>query len=309
VVNRSDSLYFTGEENMKKKRAKWGLLFCLPFVIVFLVFQLYPIIYSFYLSLTYQESNNTFTFIGFGNYTELAQDKVFWKSVLNTWKIWLMCFIPQLIAALILAVLLTQYHLKAAGFFRAVFYLPNLVTAASIGALFLAMFSWQTGSVNNILLALGIIKEKVNWMSSPAFAQGITSFIQWWMWFGYSSIILTAGIAAISQDVIESSIVDGANSWQRLFKITLPLLRPTMVYVLVTSLIGGMQTFDIPMTLSKGSAEPNKSLMTMVFYLYNMAFRNHDYPYGATISYGLFIIIVVFSLLFFRVMYGRKDKE
>lgn len=292
---------------MKEKRAKWGLIFCMPFVLTFLVFQLYPIIYSFYLSLTFQENNRTFIFIGMENYRDLLGDKTFWLSVANTWKIWLMCFIPQLASALLLAVLLTQYRVRGAGFFRAVFYLPNLVTAASIGILFSALFDWQTGSINSILVSLGIIDEKVNWMSSPAFAQGITAFIQWWMWFGYSSILLTSGIAAIPGEIVDASVVDGANNRQRLFRITLPLLKPTILYVLVTSLIGGMQIFDIPMTLTQGDGEPKKSLMTMVLYLYNMAFKNKDYPYGATISYGLFVIILVFSGIFFKVLYGKKE--
>ena len=292
---------------MKEKRAKWGLIFCLPFIVTFLVFQLYPIIYSFYLSMTFQENNKTFIFIGMKNYQDLVTDKTFWLSVLNTWKIWLMCFIPQITSALLLAVLLTQYKVKGSSFFRAVFYLPNLVTAASIGVLFAALFDWQTGSVNSILVSLGILKEKINWMSRPAFAQGITSFIQWWMWFGYSSILLTSGIAAIPKELVDASVVDGANDRQRLFRITLPLLKPTILYVLVTSLIGGMQIFDIPMTLTQGSGEPEKSLMTMVLYLYNMAFKNNDYPYGATISYGLFVIILVISGLFFKVLYGKKE--
>ena len=293
---------------MKEKRAKWGLIFCLPFLITFLIFQLYPILYSLYLSFTYQENSRTFVFTGLDNYQDLLHDAVFWKSVANTWKIWLMCFIPQLVSSLLLAVLLTQYRIRRAGFFRAVFYLPNLVTAASVGVLFAALFDWQTGSVNSILQSLGFIEEKVNWMGSPAFAQGITSFIQWWMWFGYSSILLTAGITAISQEIIDASVVDGASNSQRLFRITLPLLKPTMLYVLVTSLIGGMQIFDIPMTLTKGDGEPQKSLMTMVLYLYNMAFKNKDYSYGATISYGLFIIILLFSRLFFKVLYGKKEE-
>ena len=293
---------------MKEKRAKWGLIFCLPFLITFLIFQLYPILYSLYLSFTYQENSRTFVFTGLDNYQDLLHDAVFWKSVANTWKIWLMCFIPQLVSSLLLAVLLTQYRIRRAGFFRAVFYLPNLVTAASVGVLFAALFDWQTGSVNSILQSLGFIEEKVNWMGSLAFAQGITSFIQWWMWFGYSSILLTAGITAISQEIIDASVVDGASNSQRLFRITLPLLKPTMLYVLVTSLIGGMQIFDIPMTLTKGDGEPQKSLMSMVLYLYNMAFKNKDYSYGATISYGLFIIILLFSILFFKVLYGKKEE-
>lgn len=295
--------------SMEKKRAKWGLIFCLPFIITFIVFQLYPIIYSLYLSMMLQESNRSFSFVGLANYGDLLGDKTFWLSVANTCKIWLYCFVPQLTVALLLAVLLTQYKVKGAGFFRAVFYLPNLITAASVGVLFKALFDWQTGSVNNVLVSMGLISDKVNWMSSTIFAQGITGFIQWLMWFGYSSILLTSGISSIPEEIIDASIVDGANSWNRLTRITLPLLKPTMLYVLVTSLIGGMQIFDIPMTLTQGSGEPKKSLMTMVLYLYNMAFKNNDLPYGATISYGVFIIIIIFSLIFFKILYGKEGGE
>lgn len=120
--------------------------------------------------------------------------------------------------------------------------------------------------------------------------------------------MLTAGIKAISSEVIEASVVDGANSVQRFFYITMPLLKPTFLYVAVTSLIGGMQIFDIPMTLSGGDGEPQKSLMTMVLYLYNSAFKNQNYAYGATVSYGLFAIILIFSILFFRVI-NPNQKE
>lgn len=294
---------------MREKRAKWGLIFCIPFVLSFLIFQLYPLIYSFYLSLTFQQNAKTFIFVGLENYQDLISDKVFWISVANTWKIWLLCFIPQLISSLLLSVLFTQYRIKGSGFFRIVYYLPNLITAASIGVLFSVLFDWQTGSINNILLKLGFISDKVNWMGSPIFAQGITGFIQWFMWFGYSTIIFTAGISAIPMELNEAAIVDGASPWSLLRKITLPLLRPTILYIMVTSLIGGMQIFDIPMTLSHGDGEPKKSLMTMVMYLYNMAFKNGDIPYGATISYGIFVIIIIFSMIFFRVLYGKKEER
>lgn len=189
------------------------------------------------------------------------------------------------------------------------FYLPNLVTAASIGILFGVLLDWQTGTVNKILLQLNLIEEPVNWMGSPSFAQGITSAIQWWMWFGHSTILLTAGIKAIPNEVIESAVVDGAGSVQRFFRITLPMIRPTLLYVVITSLIGGMQIFDIPMALTGGDGEPQKSLMTMVLYLYNSAFKNKNYAYGATVSYGLFAIILIFSVLFFRVLNPKEEGE
>lgn len=292
-------------EAMNRKRAKYGYLFVLPYVIIFLIFQLYPIIYTLVLSF---KDGETEKFVGFKNYVHLLGDQVFWQSVANTWIIWIGCIIPQIIFALILAVLLCQYRIKGAKIFQALFYLPNLVTAASIGILFSVLLDWQTGSFNKILMACNLIDEPVKWMGSPVFARSLTSLIQWWMWFGHSTIILTAGIKAISGDIIEAAIVDGSNSRQRFFYVTMPLIKPTLLYISVTSLIGGMQIFDIPMALTGGTGEPKKSLMTMVLYLYNSAFKNKNYAYGATVSYGLFVIIVIVSLVFFRVLNPKREE-
>jgi len=294
---------------MKQKRAKYGYLFVAPFFITFLVFQIYPIAYTLYLSFTKDITNRESAFVGLENYIHLVTDSVFWKSVGNTWIIWLGCIIPQIICALLLAVLLSQYKIKGAGFFRAFFYLPNLVTSASIGILFGILLDWQTGTFNKVLMSIGMIQEPVHWMGSPLFSRGLTSFIQWWMWFGHSTILLTAGIKAISSDILEAAIVDGTSHRQRLFYITLPLIKPTTLYVVVTSLIGGMQIFDIPMTLTGGTGEPQKSLMTMVLYLYNSAFTNNNHPYGATVSYGIFFIILVCSIIFIRVLNSKPETE
>jgi multiple sugar transport system permease protein len=122
------------------------------------------------------------------------------------------------------------------------------------------------------------------------------------MWFGHSTIILTAGVKAISPELIEAAVVDGAGNGQRFFHITLPLLRPTLLYVAVTSLIGGMQIFDIPIALQGSQGGSSRSLLTMVLYVYTTAFTNKNYSYGATVSYGVFVIILVFSLIFFKVI-------
>lgn len=293
---------------MKSKLSKYGYLFTAPFLIGFLVFQLYPILYTFNLSFTRETERRKLVYAGLRNYFYLMKDTVFWQSVSNTWIIWIGCIIPQIVCALVLAVLLSQYRIRGAGFFRALFYLPNLVTAASIGVLFSVLMDWQTGTVNKLLLAAGLIREPVYWLGNPYAARSLTSIIQWWMWFGHSTIILTAGVKAISQELIEAAVVDGAGNGQRFFRITLPLLRPTLLYVAVTSLIGGMQIFDIPMALTRGE-DANRALMTMVLYVYNTAFKNKNYSYGAAVSYGIFVIILGVSLVFFKFIAPRTAEE
>ena len=287
-------------KSMKIKKENYGYLFIAPFFITFVVFQLYPIIYSFCLSFQKWDGMTKMKFIGLKNYKYLICDTVFYQAVGNTWIIWVVNVIPQIIIAIFLAVLLNDSRLKCTSFFKAVFYLPNLVTAASIGVLFSVLMDWQNGTLNQLLISIGILKLPINWLNSPFFARGTVSLIQWWMWFGYSMIIFSAGIKAISEDIYEAAIVDGASRNQLFWRITLPLLKPTILYSVITSLIGGMQMFDVPMTLTDGAGSPEKSILTMSMYLYNMAFKSSNYGYGSTIAYGLLTIILVFSLLFYK---------
>ena len=300
------------------KKDSYGYIFIIPFFVVFLGLQLYHILYTLYLSFQQYDGISSAQFIGFGNYARLVKDPVFLKSIYNTWRIWLCNFIPQLIFGLGLAALLTQSRLKGRGFFRAVYFLPNLVTAASIGILFSILLGRQYGTINQILLRIGLIEEPIYFLGSPGLYgwgwPSITvSAILWWMWFGHSMIIFMAGIRAIPDNLYEAARVDGANGCQSFWKITLPLLRPIMIYVLVTSLIGGMQNFDIPYVIGEGvtlgTGEPQKVLLTMVMYLYNTAFKYGNRGYAAAIAYGLFFIILVFSIIIFVFMQRREKQE
>ncbi len=281
----------------------------MPFFIVALVFQLYPIVYTFGLSLTSPINLFENEFVGFANYQRLLTNEIFLKSIFNTWFIWLMNFIPQLVFALILAVILYEWNIRGKETLRTIYFLPNLVTAASIGVLFSVLLDWQTGTVNHVLQDLGIIQEPINWLQNRLITQGTVSFIQWWQWFGYTAIIFMAGLSSISEDLYEAAFIDGATRLQVFFGITLPLLRPIMLYVLVTSLIGGMQIFDIPRVLTDTRGGPDNAITTMVLYLYNQAFKNFNIGYAASVAYTLFFMILLFSILLFKYLGdNRKGK-
>ncbi len=292
------------------KKDNYGYLFIIPFFTIFLGLQIYPVLYTLYLSFQQYDGISKAEFIGMANYARLIKDPVFLKAIINTWRIWICNFIPQLIFGLGLAAMLTQVRIRGRNFFRAVYYLPNLVTAASVGVLFSILLGRQYGTVNQMLLKLGIIKEQIYFLGSPGWSSATVSTILWWMWFGHSMIIFMAGIRAIPGELYEAARVDGASGWQSFWKITLPLLKPIMIYVLVTSLIGGMQNFDIPYVIGEGvtmgTGEPQKILLTMVMYLYNTAFRWSNRGYAAAIAYGLFFIIIVFSVLIFIFMRRRE---
>jgi multiple sugar transport system permease protein len=293
----------------KLSKGKYGWFFIAPFFIVFLIFQLYPMLYSLYVSfIKWDGMSPESTFVGIKNYQRLFVYPIFLKSIFNTVFIWIMSAIPQMVIALLLAVILNEVKLKGKDLLRSVYFFPNLVTAVSIGILFSFIFDWQGGSVNIILNGLFHI-DKINFLLDENYSRAIISLTSFWMWFGYSMIIFMAGLKNISEDLYEAAKVDGANAVQRFFSITIPSLRPTIVYSLITSLIGGMQCFDIPYAFSKGAGGPNNATMTMVMYLYRSAFSNSNYGYGAAIGYALFIIIFVFALISFKFINGNTENE
>ena len=252
------------------------------------------------------------TYVGFRNYIDELSRVGFWRSFLNTWIIWLPNIILQMGSALFLAVVLTseQLKIKGEGGFRAVFFFPNLVTVASIAVLAYAVLDWQSGVLNQIVFgtAEGASENYIFWLNDPIAARIIVALVQTWMWFGYTMILFMAGIQSISPSLFEAAVVDGAGPMKTFRMITLPLLRPVMVYIVITSLIGGMNMFDLPWILTRGRGGPDLSLTTIVVYLYNRAFRFYQLGSGASVSYLLLILTGVFSAIYLRFIgFGRED--
>lgn len=295
----------------KVDKGRYGIYFIIPYFVIFLLFSLYPIIYTFVISLQKWDGMSlNATFVGLKNYVTLIHDPVFYQSIENTLIMWICAVIPQLVFALLLAVVFNNTKkLRGKEFFRAVIYLPNLITPTAVAVLFFFLFDWQTGAVNKILLNLHIVSAPINWFLTAGTSRGIMSLISWWMWFGYSAIIFGAGLNNISAELYESASIDGATPWQSFKSITFPLLKPTLLYVAITSLIGGMQTFDIPYVMTQGQGGPNNTTLTVVMYLYNTAFQNSNYGYGAAIGYGLFILILIVSILTFKFINGNVEDE
>jgi cellobiose transport system permease protein len=305
------------EPKLRKHRGKinknfYGYLFTAPFIIGFLLFSFYPLIYTFYLSFTNMTlMGEGYKIVGFDNFKALFEDKFFMQALGNTWKIWLLNFIPQIGLAMLLSVWFTNNRLKLkfVGVWRAIYYLPNLLMPATIAVLFFNLFSLY-GPVNQLTVRSGIINNAIDYFRSVGWTQGIVIFVQWWMWFGSTLIILMAGMTSISPTYYESAMVDGASSLQMFNKITLPLLRPVLVYTLVTSLVGGMQMFDIPYMLTDGRGSPNGSIMTMNVLMY-MKFSSSKGHIGAAASVGIMIFIVtsIAALLVLRILRDREPSD
>ena len=287
-----------------KKRNKYAYFYITPFFIVFLIFSLFPILYSFVLSFCDMDVlSGRFTFVGMRNYQRLFESGYFFKSIGNTLLIWIMSIIPQLSIAFVLALILSNKWFRGRFLLRNIYYFPNLITPVTIGLLFGAMFSYPGGAVNNIITMLGL--EAVDFQNNQMLARMVIAIAICWKNFGFNIIYFTAGINSISDDVLEAAEVDGASNWQKITRITLPLMRPILIYVLVTSVIGGLQMFDESHLVFK--SVPGDATVTMVKYLYDSAFERFQFGYAAAVAYGIFVIIIIASVFSLLVTKEKKD--
>ncbi len=298
---------------MKKKRryAKYGYLFCTPFIIAFLIFSLYPIIFTIVLSFTDFKGmgNVNFHFLEnpFQNFETILKNPSFRKAFANTLGIWICNFIPQIGLALLLTAWFTdnRYKIKGAGFFKVIFYMPNIITAATIAILFNAFFGYPMGPVNDLFTTLGFSEQPVQFLQNKTVARGVVVFIQFWMWYGYTMITLISGVLGISPEIFEAAEVDGANRMQTFFRITIPNIKTILLFTLVTSLIGGLQMFDIPRLFLNG--QPDNATLTTSLFIYNQAFSgSYLYNRASAASMIMFVVICIASAIMFFVM---RDKD
>ena len=296
---------------LKLKHHQYGYLFVAPFIISFLVFGLYPVVNTIVLSFTDRTlMSSTYSFIGLRNFQNLFADSTFTTAITNTWALWLMNFLPQLGIAFLLAIWFTnnRLKLKGVGIWRMIFYMPNLMMASAVAALFFSLFSFY-GPVNQFLVRSGFLAEAIDFTRRAAVMRGLVVFIQWWMWFGQTCILLMAAMTAISPSLYEAALVDGAGSFQMFRMITLPLIKPVLIYILVTSLVGGMQMFDIPYLLTDGRGSPHNSILTNTINMY-MKFHSSKGHIGAASSVGLvvFLMTSVVALLIFFLLREKHDQ-
>ena len=279
--------------------SKWGYLFILPFFIAFFVFQLIPLISTVYYSFfEYYRSGLKVIGpnpVGLANYKALFESD-FLKYTGNTIILWLAGFVPQIIISLLLAAWFTDVRLRIKGkqFFKVVIYMPNLIMASAFAMLFFALFS-ANGPVNHVLVGAGILKEPFRFLSSVAGARGLVALMNFLMWFGNTTILLMAAVMGINPSLFEAAELDGCSPTQTFFRITLPMIRPILVYVLITSMIGGLQMFDVPQILTNGKGTPDRTVTTIIMFLNNHLFSK-NYGMAGAISVILFIICAILCL-------------
>ena len=301
-------------KDLMKNRNNEAYLFVLPFIIVFLIFNVYPVLRTLFLSFTEYKGYGDPVFIGIENYKRVVGDKFFWRALYNTIKMWSLNIVLQLGLAFLLTMVFSdiKYKMRALPVFRAVYYLPNLIAATSVAFLFKTLLDWKYGTFNQMLLTIGVIDQQVNWLGDAKTAWAVIAVIQAWMWFGNSFIMLMAGVQGIPSDYFEAAAIDGAGRWTTFGKITLPLLRPILLYIAVTSLIGGLQLFDLPFLMNGAGGPstqgaPSGTLQTAVMYLYKFGFETHQVGFASAIAYTLFFIILFVSIMEFKFIGGKED--
>ena len=291
---------------------KWGYIFLVPFIVVYVIFQLIPLFSTIYNSF-FENYMSGLTqvgpnFVGLQNYIKLFEGGDIWIYAKNTMILWIMCFVPQIFLSLLLGAWFSDVRLKLKGsrFFKTVIYLPNLIMASAFSMLFFTLFA-ESGPINSLLIQMGFITEPYKFLSNVGSTRGLIAFMNCLMWFGNTTILLMAGMMGIDTSLFEAAEVDGATSTQVFFRITLPLLRPILVYVLITSLIGGLQLFDVPQILTNGTGNPVRSTMTLIMFLNNHLYSK-NYGMAGALSVVLFFITGVLSLVVFKITGNDKRK-
>lgn len=306
-------------DNKKKQTKvnynKYGYYFIAPFFIIYSIFSLLPLLSTFYYSFFeyyFHQVRGTigpnFSFLD--NYITIFEQGIFFKYLGNTMIIWLLGFIPQIIISLTLALWFTNTRLKirGQGFFKTVMYMPNLVMAAAFSMLFAQLFS-NTGAITKLLFEKGVISESFSFVNRVWPTRGLISLMNFLMWFGNTTILLMAGIMGIDDSLIESAQVDGATTFEVFSKVILPLLKPILLFVLVTSLVGGVQMFDIPQIFTRGSGGPLQGSTTIMMYINTLMSSGKQYGLAGAVSVLLFMMTAVVSVGFFLITNREERRE
>ena len=283
-----------------------------PFFLVFVGFNLIPVFFTLYLAFQRWDGLGDMQFVGLDQFKFLIHDPTFWLSVKNTIIIWVLGTFPMLFVAMIIAVMLNA-GVRFTPFYRIAYFLPNVTSLVAVALFFFAIFSSSNGLVNAVLHLLHL--PQVQWLQNPFAIKVVIALLMSWQWTGYNAIIFLAGLQTIPSDLYEAARIDGAGPVQTFFRVTLPLLRPTLLFVLVVSTVTGLQSFSEPQVLLQTTANestfsggPDHAGRTMVLYFFQQTFDNNDFGYGAAVAWGIFLVVVLFSIINWRLVQRRGEQ-
>jgi ABC transporter, permease protein len=305
----------TVEENMirearrQARRTRFGkldvkvspYLYIAPFFILFAIVGLYPVLYTAFVAMhKWHLINGQGPFVGLQNFIEVLQQPRFWQAVRNTFSIFVLSSVPQVVAAVLIAAVLDA-NLRAKTFWRMGVLLPFVVTPVAVSLIFGKIFADDSGIVNTLLTSIGM--QPVGWHSDTLASHFAIAAMVNFRWTGYNALIVLAAMQAIPRELYEAAIIDGASRWRQFFHVTIPMIRPTLIFVVLTSTIGGLQIFDEPrMYDNAGSGGADRQWMTVTMYLYESGWGpQHNFGRAAAVAWLLFLIIVAFALINFLI--------
>ncbi|GAA2214216.1 sugar ABC transporter permease [Nonomuraea monospora] len=269
-----------------------------PFFLLFAVFGLFPLLFTFYIALFDWNPIGEHVFIGFDNFSRLLADPRFWNAVWNTISIWLLSTVPQLLVALVLAHLLNHARLRLAVFFRMSMLVPYITSVAATTIVFAQMFDRDYGLLNWLLGFVGV--GPIDFLQSVWGSHTMIAVMVTWRWFGYTTLLYLASLQAVPRTIYEAAAVDGAGAWKQFRHISIPSLRPVIVFTIVTSTIGGLQIFTEPLLASRSApltCGPVRQCQTLTLFLYEQGFGQFQFGYGAAIGVALFVLIIAVAAL------------
>jgi cellobiose transport system permease protein len=281
-----------------------------PFFILFAVFGLFPMLFTFDISLNNWNPIGQKTFVGLDNFGTLLTDTRFWNAAGNTLSIWIMSTVPQLLIALGLAHLLHFARLKFANFFRMSLLVPYITSVAATAIVFAQLFDTHYGLVNWMFGLVGV--DPVNWLAGQFSSQAVIAAMVVWRWTGYTTLLYLAGMQSIPREMYEAASVDGAGGWRQFTSITIPSLRPVIIFTIITSTIGGLQIFTEPLLVNPSpplTCGAARQCQTLTLYLYEQAFGNYKFGYGAAIGVALFIMVIVIAAINFALSTRLKGSR
>lgn len=293
------------------RRNFWPYIFISPFFILFAIFGLFPYLYAFFLSFVQWDGLSPMKWVGLANYRQLMIDDLWWKSLGNS--VWLLVVTTfNLVIALALAFIINSGLVRLKEVFRTAYFMPIVASSVAISMIFFTLFGLNYGVLNYVLTSIGL--SRVDWLADPNWVKPSIALVVIWRYFGWNTVIYLAGLQSIPTDLYDAARVDGAR-WRDIFwRVTLPLLRPTITFTVILSIIGALQLFEEPLMLCGGtqSASPgctDQAGLTVMVNLYNTAFNYVQFGYAAAMSVALFIVIVVFSAVYYRLMNRNEADE
>jgi cellobiose transport system permease protein len=268
-----------------------------PFFVLFAIFGLLPFLFTFYVALFDWNPIGDQTFIGLDNFTRMLADPRFWNATGNTLSVWLLSTLPQLALALLLAHVLNHARLRFANFFRMAMLVPYITSVAATAIVFAQLFDRNYGLLNWLLGLAGI--GPIDFVQSTWGSHLLIAIMVAWRWFGYSTLLYLASLQAVPRDIYEAASIDGAGGWKQFVHITIPSLRPIIIFTVVTSTIGGLQIFTEPLLISPGSLTcgPVRQCQTLSLFLYEQGFGQYEFGYGSAIGVALFVMVIVAALI------------